>query len=190
MQGLLITHQHSGGKFATWIIVCPQKCSTGRVISRKMGIQMESINKPWRQQLLRWLIHYPSVHNSCRMEEQRLLHREGTLRGGKGDRVVVEVRDKHWYCQVQKRLKNPHIFSKAASKLDYFSSQQHLLLRLLLVLLLENNRQWKQKRLVCLRAISVFSPKTSGCCNAETADAPRNGPKHAQCTHASSWGEW
>lgn len=70
------------------------------------------------------------------MEEQRLLHREGMLRGGKGGRVVIEVRAKNWYCQVQKCLKNPHIFSKAASKLDYFSSLQHLLLRLLLVLLL------------------------------------------------------
>lgn len=66
------------------------------------------------------------------MEEQRLLHREGMLRGGKEGTVPVEVRDKNWCCQVQKCLKNPHIFSKADSKLDYFSSLQHLLLRLLL----------------------------------------------------------
>lgn len=69
------------------------------------------------------------------MEKQRLLHREGMLRGGKEGRVVVEVRDKNWYCQVQKHLKKPHIFSKADSKSDYFSCLQHLLLWLLLVFL-------------------------------------------------------
>lgn len=65
------------------------------------------------------------------MKEQRLLHMEGMLRSGIGDRVAIEAKDKNWHYQVQRHLKTPHIFSKADSKLN-FSSLQHLLLGWLL----------------------------------------------------------